>query len=581
MFYKWKCILSFSRTNIRIWWYRWAYNKNPKRFYCWYICTRTWYSCRIYWRINKWITGDFDADSSADDIEKYHKTYIDEKDFAVSEIKKVFEDAIDIDASFSDKTEDILEDLKALISTINKYSDIIKINDADPKNTSFILNSDTFNNNISNVNDELIEEIYDNFIIPVDSPYVGEPFQLEGDCSSELIQVYNWDAIYEILHKDADEVSVAEYQAMVKLLNSMIKINDNSYEIDTDALEKFIAMAYNGEISKDKHGHYVEYNGSYKCNFILSDTFITLSNYYNQKINRELNSKIGQFYTDNFEKELTNDEKLAKNYLNNQLITSTVLNQMLSKNSTISYYAPDTLYIDAIKKDGVNLALTYTSYDPLDTNKTPDTSCNVKITNSASKYDDLTVYSYNNNFENIFYENTNNILNSLTTNSNSSLLKNSTGSVADDLAQKALSATLGASSSITKACPIIGTGIGIYSDYAAEVELNTKVNNAVNTETLSFISKGLCISGNAVECNNLIEITNIHFNKIELQNRIDKVNSKFNLNYDIDTILKAFNSYLEEGDKDLSNPNNENENLSYLKSFISNYNNKNYEVTNE
>ena len=59
--------------------------------------------------------GDIDADSSADDIEKYHKTYIDEKDFAVSEIKKVFEDAIDIDASFSDKTEDILEDLKALI----------------------------------------------------------------------------------------------------------------------------------------------------------------------------------------------------------------------------------------------------------------------------------------------------------------------------------------------------------------------------------------------------------------------------------------------------------------------------------
>ena len=189
---------------------------------------RGWWGGIVDWAADGINYGGLDIADYTNNLDTYHKKLIDKEDFSSQDIENLFEAVGNVDGSYSTSAytsngllqsyKQTLIDLKSLVSTNSGY----------PENTKMFLETEEFFGELNEVGEGVVDYYYLQYLTD------------NGDGTYDV----NWDAVSAFFKRDVEDISPAEYAAMIKLTDSFVVEQDGVLTLDTESMERFMECAY-------------------------------------------------------------------------------------------------------------------------------------------------------------------------------------------------------------------------------------------------------------------------------------------------------------------------------------------------
>ncbi len=250
-------------------------------------------------------------DSYANNIAAYHKQIMDTKNTTVDQLRKIFKDVDAVDSSYCAKLKDantrfdyLGRTMKALADTLNPGCNAGAVP----------FTSNNFYLKLSKAGSGIVDF------------YLNEMTSTGPDGKLQ----YKWSKIEEMLGKKPEDMTAAEYTALLDIIDSMSTVDSNGNVVaDTDALTRFIECGYSCELESFVSSDFVTTTLQY--NYSATPAFQTVCALYQLKVDRLMQQNGATFYNGD-------EDSATRQYLCSEMFKSSLLMEMAFTCPKITQY---------------------------------------------------------------------------------------------------------------------------------------------------------------------------------------------------------------------------------------------------
>lgn len=483
---------------------------------------RGWWGGIVDWAADGINYGGLDIADYTNNLDTYHKKLIDKEDFSSQDIENLFEAVGNVDGSYSTSAstsdgllqsyKQTLIDLKSLVSTNSGY----------PENTKMFLETEEFFGELNEVGEGVVDYYYLQYLTD------------NGDGTYDV----NWDAVSAFFKRDVEDISPAEYAAMIKLTDSFVVEQDGVLTLDTESMERFMECAYlHGDVEEFYYEGEWAYSGKTAT---LSPVFTQLDKCMQVRTNVLIDALGDYLYDDvvgdNLEQFLEADAMKTCIFAG----CSSNLDRLV-----VSVVTPDEEQRAWVRdwKVEINLGDVY-DVDGEHSHYTLSIPEEVTIYNERGKHE-IEVYGFTNTFNGVTHENITEIATSLYVDIDKKLIDDTT----KEIVNVALDYTVGL---IADKVPVVD---GVYtlggylfeeSQAIAEAQaLNNATGNIVASVDIGYYSDALNIGGCVNSFDGQLQVVVQYCNEDLLLEKIQFYNNNNSTNVDMEQLIADYNSMLE------------------------------------
>lgn len=250
-------------------------------------------------------------DAYANNIAAYHKQIMDTKNTTVDQLRKIFKDVDAVDSSYCARLKDantrfdyLGRTMKALADTLNPGCNAGAVP----------FTSNNFYLKLSKAGSGIVDF------------YLNEMTSTGPDGKLQ----YNWSKIEETLGKKPEDMTAAEYTALLDIIDSMSTVDSNGNVVaDTDALTRFIECGYSCELESSVSPDFVITTLQY--NYSATPAFQTVCALYQLKVDRLMQQNGATFYNGD-------EDSATRQYLCSEMFKSSLLMEMAFTCPKITQY---------------------------------------------------------------------------------------------------------------------------------------------------------------------------------------------------------------------------------------------------
>ena len=289
-------------------------------------------------------------------------------------------------------------------------------------------------------------------------------------------KIYNWESIEEFMKKNPDEISEVEYAAMILVLDSMIAEKNGVYSLDTDNLEKFLALGYDYEYKniRDSDGLVSEIIG---VTASLRPTFQMLQEGYHGMITTLLVQQ-GHLLCN------ADVDESIKGYLNSRVYISGILNEVIKNSNNFSDICVTTV---GLEQRRITFSL---EYGEDESNGMMCYTLNVFGLNKQ-KMGNANIYAFNPNFDYLSVKGSKEVSASMRKDMAEELAKHYENVVMDAVVSLIATSIPG----LDAAYGVASSGLDLAEKIQEVQETNAKVAIIDQSVDLGTYTRALCIGG--------------------------------------------------------------------------------------
>jgi|GEM_PF-2160755 len=359
--------------------------------------------------------------------------------------------------------------------------------------------------------------------------------------------IYNWESIEEFMKKNPDEISEVEYAAMILVLDSMVRMDENGNgRLDEENLAKFLNLGYEytsiiwykEEKMMDRSGKVqIEKIPQVEVTASVTPAFQVLQAEYEKMVNRWYNT-YGHVFWDGKFKDVEEERLNAHLYING------VLKQSVTN-------LPGMSSSWDMRNEPINQKFEYVLNYESDSSKIARYSLKVSVF-GVKEIEVAHIYGFNTEMLNVTMESIKGIaigekkaLGAL------ALTEAITKETRDILLGELAGAISGSIPFVGPAYNVANAGINIGTEIKEARELNETMDRIVNATDMAVYAHVLYIGGDfsIFKGDSSIQMNHVYVNEKRLEEMIIAYNGRYNRNVTKEELLDDFVDFMTTGNE--------------------------------